>query len=103
MRQKCKRKKQNENLNYKNNIGIIVLSILLFVSSITLGCFSLMYMNIKNDNNALKTELSNVKKQILVMDNDYINNSNELDNKKVELKDKIEEYNVWLGMIEKVK
>jgi len=103
MRQKCKRKKQKENFNHKNNVGIIILSILLFVSAITLGCFSIMYMNTKNDNNTLKTELSNVKEQILVMDNEYINNSNELDNKKIELKDKIEEYNVWLGMIEKVK
>lgn len=103
MRQKCKRKKQKEDFNAKNNVGIIILSILLFVSSITLGFFSIMYMNIKNDNNTLKTELSNVKEQILVMDNEYTNNSSELNNKKVELKDKIEEYNIWLGMIEKVK
>ena len=96
-------KKQKEEVNSKSKIILTVLSILLFISAITLGYFCIVYINIKKNNDNLKQELSNLKEEIVNIDSEYTNSSDELDSKKIELKDKIEEYSIWLEMIEKVK
>ena len=105
MRCKRKVKKHTEKLevNYKNKIIILILSILLLICCSILGYFYFVYISLKDDNNVIRKEIANIKNEIISMDYDYINYTDELNKKKTELKDKIEEYNIWLETIEKVK
>lgn len=105
MRCKRKVKKHTEKLevNFKNKIIILILSILLLICCSILGYFYFVYISLKDDNNVIRKEIANIKNEIISMDYDYINYTDELNKKKTELKDKIEEYNIWLETIEKVK
>lgn len=99
---RSKKKKKTE-AKPKNKIFLIILIVLLLISAIALGYFCIKYNNVKTDNAGLKNELATLKSEILNMDNNYITYTDELNKKKTELKDKIEEYSIWLEMIEKVK
>ena len=84
-------------------IIILVLIILLIISVSILIYFSVRYVNIKKDNDMLSNNIADLNDKIANIDNNYGINKTELDKKKNELKDKIEEYELWLEMIEKVK
>lgn len=95
---------KDENIkNTKGNVFLIILSLLLFISSLLLGYVCLKYVDLKKNNNNLQNEINGIKDNILNIDQDYISYNDELDKMKTELKDKIEEYNIWLETIEKVK
>ena len=87
----------------KGTIFITIISILLFIASLSLGYVCLKYSDLKRNNNDLQDKINVIKDNILNVDNDYVTYSKELDDMKVLLKDKIEEYNIWLETIEKVK
>lgn len=84
-------------------IIILVLIILLIISVSILIYFSVRYVNIKKDNDNLINNIADLNGKIANIDSNYGINKTELDKKKNELKDKIEEYELWLEMIEKVK
>lgn len=96
-------KKENNKMNFTYKIILIILSCLLIISSSVLAYFCVKYTNLREINENVRNDISSIKEEILNVDNNFVTYTDELNSKKNELKDKIEEYNVWLEMIEKVK
>ena len=95
-------KNNEEKKNYKNKVVLIILILLLFIGNIVLAYILIKYDKLKDDNNIIRSEITKIKDDTLNIDNEYNDSSKELDNKKIELKEKIEEYNLWLEMKKKV-
>ena len=100
---KVKKREKKEKVNSKSKILILILCILLFIACGLLGYFYYVYNNLKEDNTNIKSEIAMMVDEINNSNQYYVTYTDELSSKKEELKDKIEEYNIWLETIEKVK
>lgn len=88
---------------YKNKVILFILIFMLIISNIILIYISFKQEKIKLYNEEIRNEITKIQDDILTMENEYNKTSKELDNKKIELKEKIKEYNIWLKMKEKIK
>ena len=92
-----------DNSNKKNKIILIVSIIFLVVGYVSLIYMFNRYDRIRLENDNIRKEIDKVRNDILTIDIEYENGTKKLDDKKIELKDKIREYNIWQEMKEKVK
>ena len=88
---------------YKNKIILIILIILLFISCVVLTHIIVKHDKLKQNNEKIINEIEKIQDNTTTIDNEFNSNSTKLDNKKTEIKEKIEEYNIWLEMKEKIK